>query len=183
MQSGFARTGRKFGYEHYGVKPDLLCCGKGISTGFPLSAVIGRRDIMDLPDIGNMSSTHSANPVACAAGLATLDELERLDLINESERKGILLFQQLNEIKTKYSDRISHVLGRGLVAAVHFKNPAGSDPDKLFPSYVCERAMQKGLLLVHTGRESIKIGPPLTISDGALKEGIDVLEESIKELN
>ena len=183
MQSGFGRTGKKFGYKHYGVQPDLLCCGKGISTGFPLSAVIGRRDIMDLPDIGNMSSTHSANPAACAAGLATLDELERLDLINESERKGILLFQQLNEIKTRYSDRISHVLGRGLVAAVHFKNPAGSDPDKLFPSYVCERAMQKGLLLVHTGRESIKIGPPLIISDEALKEGIDVLEESIKELN
>jgi 4-aminobutyrate aminotransferase / (S)-3-amino-2-methylpropionate transaminase / 5-aminovalerate transaminase len=181
MQSGFARTGKKFGYEHYGVQADLLCCGKGIASGFPLSAVIGSAEIMDLPDVGNMSSTHSANPIASAAGLATLEEINRLDLVHETERKGRILFEKLNVLKEKYSDRISWVLGKGLVAALIFKLPGKQEPDTVFPSFISEKAMQKGLLVVHTGRESIKIGPPLTITDSALLEGIDVLDESINE--
>lgn len=181
MQSGFARTGKKFGYEHYGVKADLLCCGKGISSGFPLSAVIGSQDVMDLPDIGNMSSTHSANPIVCVAGLATLEEIENLDLINETERKGRLFFTELNKLKRRYYDRISWVLGKGLVAALIFKLPGKPEPDTVFPSKVCEKAMHKGLLVIHTGRESIKLAPPLTITDDALKEGIYVLDEAIGE--
>ena len=183
MQSGFARTGEKFGYIHYSVQPDLLCCGKGIASGFPLSAVIGRSAIMDLPEVGNMSSTHSANPIVCAAGLATLNEIERLDLINETKRKGKILLSGLNELKQKYPARISWVLGKGLVAALIFTTPGNQEPDPNFASSVSEKAMQKGLLVVHTGRESIKIGPPLTIPDNALKEGLDVLQESIEELN
>jgi len=95
----------------------------------------------------------------------------------------VILHKRLNELKNKYSNRISWVLGKGLVAGLLFKDPATGKPDVLFPSRVCEKAMQKGLLLVHTGRESIKIGPPLTISDEALVEGLDVLEESIEELS
>ena len=92
MQSGFARTGKRFGYEHYGVTPDLICCGKGMGSGLPLSGVLGRAEVMHLPEVGNMSSTHSANPVVCAAGLATLEEIERLCLVEETARKGRLLF-------------------------------------------------------------------------------------------
>ena len=73
-------------------------------------------------------------------------------------------------------------MGKGLIAAILFKKPDQEEPDTYFPSRVAEKAMQKGLLLVHTGRESIKIGPPLTISDDALLEGVDVIEESIAEL-
>lgn len=182
MQSGFARTGKKFGYEHYGVQPDLICCGKGIASGFPLSAVIGSVEIMDLPEVGNMSSTHSANPVVCAAGLATLEEIERLDLINEAERKGRIFLDKLNELKNKYPDRISWVMGYGLIAALIFKSPGKQEPDTVFPSLVSEKAMQKGLLVVHTGLESIKLAPPLTITDDALLEGVDVLDESINEM-
>ena len=182
MQSGFARTGKNFGYEHYGVQADLLCCGKGIASGFPLSAVIGSTEVMDLPDVGNMSSTHSANPIVCAAGLATLEEIERLDLVLETERKGRIFYNILVELKEKYPDRISMVLGQGLIYAVLFKVPGGVDPDSDFPSRVSEKAMQKGLLVVHTGRESIKLGPPLTITNDALIEGVEVLEESIKEV-
>jgi 4-aminobutyrate aminotransferase-like enzyme len=181
MQSGFARTGKKFGYEHYEVQADLLCCGKGIASGFPLSAVIGTAEIMDLPEVGNMSSTHSANPFVCAAGQATLEEIDRLDLVRETERKGRILFDKLNKLKDEYPDRISWVLGKGLLAALLFKEPDRQEPDSLLPSIISEKAMQKGLLVVHTGRESIKLGPPLTITDEALKEGIDVLEESINE--
>ena len=183
MQSGFARTGKKFGYQHYEVEPDLLCVGKGMGGGLPLSGVIGRKEIMDLPEVGNMSSTHSANPLVCAAGLATLEEIERLDLINETRRKGELFFSKLGELKEKYPSRISFVLGKGLVAALLFKKPESVDPDRIFPSRVCEKAMEKGLLAVHTGREAIKLAPPLTIPDEALLEGIQVLEESIEELD
>jgi 4-aminobutyrate aminotransferase-like enzyme len=181
MQSGFARTGKKFGFEHYEVQADLLCCGKGIASGLPLSAVIGTAEIMDLPEVGNMSSTHSANPFVCAAGMATLEEIDRLDLVQETERKGRILFDKLNKLKDEYPDRISWVLGKGLLAALLFKKPDSQEPDSLLPSIISEKAMQKGLLVVHTGRESIKLGPPLTITDEALSEGINVLDESIND--
>ena len=181
MQSGFARTGKKFGYEHYEVQADLLCCGKGIASGFPLSAVIGTAEIMDLPEVGNMSSTHSANPFVCAAGRATLDEIDRLDLVRETERKGRILFDKLNKLKDEYPDRISSVLGKGLLAALLFKKPDSQNLDSLLPSIISEKAMQKGLLVVHTGRESIKLAPPLTITDDALLEGIEVLDDSIDD--
>jgi len=130
-----------------------------------------------------MSSTHSANPLCCAAGLANLEALKSGNLIMESKRKGEILHQRLIQLKGKYADRIFWVSGKGLLAGVLFKNPKTGEPDEFFASQVCERAMQKGLLLVHTGRESIKIGPPLSIEDKALEEGLDVLTESIEELN
>lgn len=182
IQGGFGRTGKLFVYQHYGVKPDLLCLGKSISGSLPLSAVIGSKKLMDLPDVGSMSSTHSANPLSCVAGLANLEYLQSHKLVAESARKGKILHKRLNEIKNKYSHRISYVLGKGMVAGVIFKNPENGKPDGAFPSKVCQRAMQKGLLMVHTGRESIKIGPPLTIPDAALIEGLNAFEEAIEEI-
>jgi 4-aminobutyrate aminotransferase and related aminotransferases len=182
IQGGFGRTGKLFCYQHYGVEPDLLCLGKAISGSLPLSAVVGSRKIMDLPEFGSMSSTHSANPLCCAAALANLEAIEADNLIEKSATKGALLHRLLHGIKNKYSHRISYVFGKGLLAGVLFKDPQTGDPDSLFPSLVCERAMQKGLLLVHTGRESIKIGPPLTIPEEALIEGIEVFDESIQEI-
>jgi 4-aminobutyrate aminotransferase / (S)-3-amino-2-methylpropionate transaminase / 5-aminovalerate transaminase len=181
MQSGFGRTGKRFGYEHYKVKPDLICCGKGMGSGYPLSGVLGKAEVMDLPEVANMSSTHSANPLACSAGLATIEEIENRNLVDESATKGSLLHQLLNKIKTKYRDHISYVFGTGLIAAVLFKVPGSEKPDHLFPSRVAEACMQKGLLVVHTGRESIKIGPPLTISEKCLREGLEVLDEAIQQ--
>ncbi len=182
MQSGFGRTGEKFGFQHYGVTPDLICTGKGMGGGVPLSGVLGRAEIMDLPDIGNMSSTHSANPLVCSAGLAVLNEIENKDLIASAKQKGEILFSGLEKIKNKYSERVSYILGKGLIAAILFNKPKSSIPDGFFTSKVAERCMHKGLLVVHTGRESIKIGPPLIISKEALEEGISVLEESINEI-
>lgn len=182
MQAGFGRTGKRFGFQHYGVTPDLIACGKGMGGGVPLSGVIGRAEIMDLPDIGNMSSTHSANPMVCAAGLAVIDELESRNLVEETARKGELLFKGLNELKQRFPDRIGELLGQGLIAAVLFRSSANGQADGPFTSRVAERCMQKGLLVVHTGRESIKIGPPLTISDEALLEGVAVMGEAIAEI-
>ena len=153
-----------------------------MSGGLPLSAVMGRGEIMDLPETGSMSSTHSANPLSCRAALANIEEMESKDLTAESARKGEILHRHLNKLKDKYPECISYVFGRGLLAALIITDPATRKPDGLFASRICEKAMQKGLLLVHTGRESIKIGPPLTISDDAVEEGVEVLEESIMEI-
>ena len=183
MQAGFGRTGCNFGFQHYDVTPDLICTGKGMGGGVPLSGVIGRAEIMDLPDIGNMSSTHSANPLVCAAGLAVIEELESRNLVFEAARKGKLFKEALESIKQDYPDRISWVLGKGMILAVLFQDPATGKPDSTFTSKVAERCMQKGLLVVHTGRESIKLGPPLTITDDALLEGVSVLAESISEVS
>jgi 4-aminobutyrate aminotransferase-like enzyme len=179
MQAGFGRTGKLFGYMHYNVEPDLICCGKGASSSVPLSIVLGRTEIMDLPEAGSMSSTHSANPMVCAAGKANLKALLNDGLIDNSEKLGKYFHKRLNELMGKYSSVISHVNGRGLLAALIFMDKNGKPLCKL-ASVICETAMQSGLLLVHTGRESIKMAPPLCITKDALDEGLEVLEDSIK---
>lgn len=183
MQAGFARTGKAFGFQHYDVVPDLICCGKGMGNGYPLSGVIGKGDIMDLPEVGNMSSTHSANPMACAVGLAVIEEIESGNLIEESNRKGKILKDNLNKLKDDSNGRISYVLGEGLISAILFKDPETGKADGLIASKIAERCYEKGLLVVHTGRESIKLGPPLTITDEALLEGINVIMESFNEVS
>jgi 4-aminobutyrate aminotransferase-like enzyme len=181
MQAGFGRTGKRFGYEHYEVKADLVCCGKGMGGGFPVSGVIGSAEIMDLPEIGNMSSTHSGNPIVCAAGIAVLDEIENRDLVSESARKGKILHKELEELKNDFPKLISAIYGKGLVASIVFDKKYSSDLNSIV-SRVVEGCYQKGLLVVHTGRESIKIGPPLTIEDEAILEGVAVIRESIMRL-
>lgn len=183
MQAGFARTGKLFGYEHYGVQADLLACGKGMGGGLPLSGVLGRASVMDLPDVGNMSSTHSANPLVCAAGLAVLEEIESRQLVSETARKGELFLKRLNKIKDTFPHRLSHILGHGLLAAMLFHKPGSEEPDAAFTTKVALRCLQKGVLVVHTGRESIKLAPPLTITDDALNEALDVIEEAIREVD
>ncbi|HRQ80251.1 MAG TPA: aminotransferase class III-fold pyridoxal phosphate-dependent enzyme [Azospirillaceae bacterium] len=181
IQAGFARTGKMFAYEHYGVEADVLCLGKGISSSLPLSATLARADVMDLFGVGTMSATHSAHPLSCAAALANLEEIERLDLPREAARRGALLFDRLEGLRRRFPDRVSHVLGRGLIAAVLLKDPVTGAPDGATASAACRNALRNGLILVHTGRESIKIGPPLTIADDALMEGLDVLEAALAE--
>ncbi len=180
MQAGFGRTGRLFGYMHYGVEPDILCCGKGASSSLPLSIVLGSREIMDLPEIGSMSSTHSANPIVCAAGLANMRYILEEGLVENSRALGGVFHEKLNAIRDSFPDIINYVLGNGLLAALHFNDRKGNPLSDL-ATRVSEKAMKKGLLVVHTGRETIKLAPPLTITEEALLEGIDVLTEGITE--
>ena len=127
IQSGFARTGPLFAYQHYDVKPDIICCGKGISSSLPLAAVLGRADILDLPDIGSMSSTHSANPLSCAAGLANLQEIERLSLVEKSTNKGKILHSRLKQMQRMYPREISNILGAGMLASLIFRESSRTD--------------------------------------------------------
>ncbi len=182
MQAGFGRTGKAFGFQHYGVTPDLIAVGKGMGGGVPLAGVLGRAEIMDLPTIGNMSSTHSANPLVCAAGMAVIDELVQTSLVDRAAEMGEVFRLALNSLREQFPDRISWVLGEGMIFALLFSDPVTRLPDPIFASRVAEKCMQKGLLVVHTGRESIKLGPPLNIPKNALLEGVDVLKEAVLEL-
>jgi 4-aminobutyrate aminotransferase-like enzyme len=149
--------------------------------GVSLSGVIGRSEIMDLPEIGNMSSTHSANPLVCAAGLAVLEEIESKNIVAETARKGKTLKNSLKELKSKYPEVIDNYFGEGLIASVIF-NDFNNMSKNVVASQISEKCMQKGLLVVHTGRESIKLGPPLTIEDDALLEAMSVFEEATLEV-
>jgi 4-aminobutyrate aminotransferase-like enzyme len=180
MQAGFGRTGKLFGYEHYEVKPDILCCGKGASSGLPLAIVLGSKEVMDLPDIGSMSSTHSANPLVCVAGNQNLKAMYEDGLIDNSENLGNIFHQKLTEIKDKYPNHLRYVFGKGLLAALIFMDENDKPLSELCDK-ISEKAFQKGLLVVHTGRESIKLAPPLSITKEAMLEGVEVIEQCIKE--
>lgn len=182
MQAGFGRTGKNFGYEHYEVKADLLCCGKGMGGGLPISGVIGSAEIMDLPDVGNMSSTHSGNPLISAVGAAVLEELEGKNLVSIAEKNGKLLHEELRKLVLAFPDQIQQINGRGMIAAIIFNERFAGPGNATAISLIAEKCFQKGLLVVHTGRESIKIGPPLTISPDALIEGVSVIHEAMSEV-
>jgi 4-aminobutyrate aminotransferase / (S)-3-amino-2-methylpropionate transaminase / 5-aminovalerate transaminase len=185
MQAGFGRTGELFGYMNYDVEPDLLACGKGASSSLPLAVVLGSKEIMDLPGIGSMSSTHSANPLVCAAGLANMKALIEDGLIVNSKKLGVLFHERLNLLQKKYHIYISSIQGIGLLAAVIFTD-TNNNPLSQLCDLISEKCLQTGLLVVHTGRESIKLAPPLVINEEQLLEGIQTfttaVEESILEL-
>ena len=124
IQAGFGRTGRFFCYEHYGVEADLVCCGKGISSCLPLSAVLGPAALLDLPGEGEMTSTHSGNPLASAAALATLEVFERENLVAEAARKGAIFDRALRELRTRHPDHIGHTSGRGCATRSTSSGPA-----------------------------------------------------------
>ena len=178
MQSGFGRTGKLFGYQHFDSEPDSLCCGKGASSGPPLSIVLGSSELMDLPNIGSMSSTHSANPISCVAGLENMKALLEDGLIKKASMLGDIFHQKLNHIRQKYPNHLRYISGKGLVAALIFLDESDYPLSKLCDK-ISELAFQRGLLVVHTGRESIKLAPPLSISKEALLEGLEVLDNAI----
>ena len=176
MQSGFSRTGKNFGFQHYDVVPDLICCGKGMGGGVPLSGVVGKKKIMDLPEVGNMSSTNSANPIVCNAGLAVLEEIQNKRLTQRAKVNGQLLQNELLNIKKK-NPNLFDVYGKGLIAAIIFNKNQKNINTKL--KMLVEQCIKDGLLLVYTGRESVKIGPPLTITKDAILEGVRIIEKNI----
>jgi len=173
IQAGFWRTGKMFGYQHYDVVPDLICIGKAIGGGLPLSGVLGRKDIMDLPEVGEMSSTHSANPLCCASGLAVLEELEKI-ITPELNVKEKIFSDMLHTISRKHHEVIKEINCKGMLASLIFK-------DEELATKVCMECMYHGVLLVHTGIESVKLGPPLTITNQHLVTGLKILEGVIDD--
>jgi 4-aminobutyrate aminotransferase/(S)-3-amino-2-methylpropionate transaminase len=182
IQAGFGRTGTLFGFEHYGVVPDLICCGKGISSSLPLSAVIGRPDVMDLYGPAEMTSTHTGNPVCVAAALASLTKIVEGGLVENAKTMGGILLDGLEKIRKRHPHIIGAVQGRGLVAGLHMVKRGGKDPDGDLAFSVVEKAFQKGLLMfapVGFGGATVKISPPLTITKEAVGDGLSALGEAI----
>jgi len=185
VQAGFGRTGKFWGFEHYDIKPDLIACGKGISGSLPLSAVIGRQDILDSFGPGSMTSTHSGNPICAAAALASLKLILKENLADRSAKLGVFLQQRCVEIQKKFSDVLLAAHGKGLVASLHCVKPGETEPDPDLAWEVCGECVKAGLMMfgpVGFGGASIKICPPLVIEEDALREGLDVLETAIERV-
>src|SRR5260370_29956981 len=133
VQAGFGRCGTLWGFEHYGVVPDLVCFGKGISSSLPLAAVAGRPDVMDLHPSGSMTSTHTGNPVCCAAALASIDLVLKENLAGNARAVGGVMHEKLRELQTHYR-HIGNVDGKGLVAGMAGVIPPTKKPD---PDLAC----------------------------------------------
>ncbi|MEW5817172.1 MAG: aminotransferase class III-fold pyridoxal phosphate-dependent enzyme, partial [Spirochaetota bacterium] len=185
IQAGFGRTGKMFTYEHYDVKPDLIACGKGISSSLPISAVIGRSDIMGLYSPGSMTSTHSASPLPVIAAIENLKIIRKENLPRRAAEMEKILMPGLARIREKYSAALGCLHGKGLVAGIQVVRKGTKEPDSETALSINEKCFQKGLLMfapVGIGGECIKITPPLTIHEDALIESIGVLEEACDEV-
>ncbi len=185
VQAGFGRTGRMFTFEHYGIKPDLIACGKGISSSLPLSAVIGRRDILDLYPPGSMTSTHSGSPLCVAAALASVRTIAKGPLIRNAAKLGKILLPELQRIRAKHPLALGWASGLGLVGGIQVVKPGTKQPDPETATAINVKCYQRGLLMfapVGIGGECLKIAPPLCITEAALREGLAVLEKACDEV-
>lgn len=185
VQAGFGRTGTFWGFEHYGIVPDLICCGKGITSGLPLGAVIGREDVMGLYGPGEMTSTHSGNPICCAAALASIELIEKEGLVENARVVGEVLHDELAKLGERFAAHIGAIHGKGLVAAIQMvKEPGTTEPDAELASDIVLRAVQKGLMFfapVGFGGATVKIAPPLCITADAIRDGAQALAEAMAE--
>ena len=185
VQSGFGRTGKMFCYEHYGVKPDIICCGKGISSSLPISAVVGREDIMGLYPPGAMTSTHSASPLPVAAAIANLKIILGEDLAARAARMEGVLMPLLAEVQKKHAARLGCLHGLGLVAGIQVVRSGTKIPDPATALAINVACMRKGVLMfapVGIAGECLKIAPPLIIAEDALKESAQAFGEAVDEV-
>ncbi len=185
IQAGFGRTGKLFAFQHYGIKPDIVTCGKGISSSLPISAVIGREDIMGLYGPGSMTSTHSGSPLPVAAAVENIKLLKSGSYIKNAEELGPVLKNGLLDIRKKHPLQAGCVHSLGLVAGIQIVRPGTKEPDSETAFRINERCFRKGLLMfapVGIAGECVKIAPTLDITEDALKEGISVLSEAMDEI-
>ena len=183
VQAGFGRCGTFWGWEHYGVVPDVACFGKGIASSLPLAAVAARADVADLLAPNSMTSTHAGNPVCCAAALASIDLLLKEDLAGNSRRMGAILHSELNALRQR-QPRIGRIEGKGLVAGVACIRQGNTEPDGDLAWRVVERTVEKGVLMftpVGYGGGTLKICPPLVITENALRESLEAFGEAFAE--
>lgn len=184
VQAGFGRTGRMFGVEHSGVKPDLVTVAKALAGGFPLSGVIGRAEVMDAAEPGGLGGTYAGSPVACAAALAVLDVieeeglLERAEALGERTRTRLASYEARNDLLP-----IAGVRGPGSMVAFDLvASRGGHEPDGAAARQVTAKALEHGLILLSCGvhGETIRLLYPLTISEALLDEGLDRLEDALR---
>ncbi len=185
VQSGFGRTGKMFAYEHYDIVPDLIACGKGISSSLPLSAVIGRKDIMGLYAPGSMTSTHSGSPIPVVAAIENLKIIRDENLVEHAREMGEILIPGLKKIQQQYPSVLGCLQGKGLVAGIQCVRKGTRIPDPELALKINISCFHKGLLMfapVGIEGECIKIAPPLNITPDALLESLEVFGEACDEV-
>ncbi|AZE25603.1 2-aminoadipate transaminase [Pseudomonas chlororaphis] len=184
IQSGFGRTGQRFAFTRLGIEPDLVLLGKSIGGGVPLGAVVGRKALLDNLPKGGLGGTYSGNPIACAAALATLDEMSDLNLQTWGERQEQAIVSRYQRWQ---AERLTPYLGRltgvGAMRGIELVKADGSPaPEQL--SALLSAARDAGLLLMPSGksRHIVRLLAPLTIELEVLEEGLDILEDCLARL-
>ncbi len=179
VQSGVGRTGKWWAIEHWNVEPDIVCSAKGIASGVPLGAIIARASVMDWPE-GAHGNTYGGNPLACSAGLATLD-LVAGGLMQNAARMGLYCMDVLAEIQSRHPC-IGQVRGKGLMIGVDFVRDRESRAHASdLRDRVVYKAFERGMLTMACGKSALRISPPLNITAELIDEGLQILEEAISE--
>jgi 4-aminobutyrate aminotransferase/(S)-3-amino-2-methylpropionate transaminase len=184
IQTGFARTGRMFAMEHYGIEPDLMTMAKSLAGGFPLAAVVGKAQMMDAPLTGGLGGTYAGSPVSCAAALAVLEVMEKEKLPARAVQVGDLITQRLRKLQSQLTC-VGEVRGLGAMVAMELvRNRDPHAPDADLTKALVQRAAANGLVLLSCGLYAnvIRILVPLTASDALINEGLDIIEKSLREV-
>ncbi len=180
IQSGLGRAGRWFAIEHEGVEPDLITTAKSLGGGLPISAVTGRAEIMDAVHVGGLGGTYGGNPLAAAAALAVLDQIEREDLVERSRTLGELVLGRLRDLQAAHRDR-RRARPRAM-AAIELVGDgdegAGRRGDGQRRRQAC---LKEGVVVLKAGTfdNVVRLLPPLTIDEGSARGGLDVLEKAL----
>lgn len=186
IYTGFGRTGRWFACEHSGIVPDVICIGKGMSSGFPISACVGKADVMDRwPESSGEAihtSTFLGNPMGCAAALAAIDFLNKERLIDRAARLEPVIRRQLDDIRKQSDGRIDDVRGRGLMWGMECVDARGA-PDGALANAVVVCMLRRGVVMLNAGPAGnvLQLAPPLVITEQQLGFGIDAIHEALIE--
>lgn len=184
VQTGFARTGKLFGIEHYDVTPDIMCFAKAIAAGLPLGACTTREEIADTFQPGDHLSTFGGNPVSCAAALANIEFIQEEDLASQASKSGDYVMRRLDELKNKHQ-LIGEVRGKGLMIGMELvKDPKTKQPAPSETARIRDLCRQKGVLVGHGGvlGNVLRIQPPLVISQDQLDTAIEAIDQSFDEV-
>ena len=180
VQAGFGRTGKLFSIEHSGVVPDLITMAKSMGSGMPISAVVGRADILDAPHPGGMGGTYSGNPVACVAALETIELINSPEFLGRSEEIGQRLRAGLEQLRAKHPDRIAEVRGLGPMLVIELVSNEHLTPDPPLTQAINKETLKRGLITIRAGLYSncVRFLPPLNITNEQLDEALAVLDDS-----
>jgi len=180
VQSGFGRTGKWFAQEYSGVVPDIMTVAKGIASGMPLSGVFSRLELMKKWPTGSHGGTYGGNPVAMAAGVATIRAMRDENMLENANARGAQLQTGLRKLQEEY-EQIGDVRGQGLMIGTEFVGAKGK-PDKAIVKAVIQQAEQNGLLLLSCGTydNTVRWIPPLNVSEGQIRDALDIFGGALK---
>ena len=182
VQTGFGRTGKMFASEYYDIEPDLVILGKGIASGMPLSALVGRSHILESWSTPVHFFNTAGNAVACAASLATIDILEKGGFLDNVNQVGDYLIKRFEDMMNRCK-QIGDVRGKGLFIGVDIvKDQESKDRDVDFTAKLCWRCWEKGLILTFFSSSVLRIEPPLIINMEEAKKAADIIEETFEEV-